>query len=295
MPRQKKEVNENIIKMYNIFTNQMNKSVSMEKQCKRSRINSWFTLIVKYMIFEFLISLVITFITNNCSININSFLSILGYLTLFNICLITYIWKFIDKHNEFSNFIIKNKYISTADFNKMLKKHNTSYSWLIVSSFETTVNLIIKIKTYKHQFNEIMSVRKDILVMSQVFQLSFIKKFLTVQKIENPKTKEDENINYILADLDKTVKDLGSVVKEIYSDFSIIYNKALKEIDKLKEPSEMFYYKVDDKYEFDEVIAFQFRSTLIFMQSYNLFCILDFDKLDVLSKEINDAWDVNNK
>lgn len=287
MPRQKKESNENIIKMYNILTDQMNKSVSMEKQCKRSYINSWFTLIVKYIIFELLISLVITFITNNCSINISSFLSIFGYLTIFNICLIVYIWKFIDKHNEFSNFIIKNKTITTTDFNKMLKKHSTSYSWLIVTSFETTVNLLIKIKTYKYHFNEIMSVRKDILVMSQVFQLSFVKKFLTVQKIEKPKTEQDKNINYLLADLNKSIKDLGNVVKEIYSDFSIIYNKALKEINNLKKPSEIFYYKVDDKYEFDEVIAFQFKSTLQFMSSVNLFSIIDMNKLDALVNDID--------
>ena len=289
MPRQKKETNENIIKMYNILTDQMNKSVSMEKQCKRSYINSWFTLIVKYIIFELLISLVITFITNNCSINIKSFLSIFGYLTLINICLIIYIWKFIDKHHEFSNFIIKNKSISTTDFNKMLKKHSTSYSWLIVTSFETTVNLIIKIKTYKYCFNEIISVRKDILVMSQVFQLSFVKKFLTVQKIEKPKTEQDKHINYLLADLDESVKDLGSGVKEIYSDFSVIYNKALKEIDKLKKPSEMFYYKINEKYEFDEVIAFQFRSTLQFMKSNNLLLIVDMDKLNALIDDISNT------
>lgn len=289
MPRQKKESNENIIKMYNILTDQMNKSVSMEKQCKRSHINSWFTLIVKYIIFELLMSLVITFITNNCSLNIKSFLSIFGYLTIFNVCLIVYIWKFIDKHNEFSNFIIKNKTINTTDFNRMLKKHSTSYSWLIVTSFETTVNLIINIKTYKYHLNEIMNVRTDIIVMSQAFQLNFIKKFLTVQKIKNPKNDQDKHINYLLADLDKSIKDLGNVVKEIYSDFSIIYNKAIKEINNLNNPLEMFYYKIDDKYEFDEVIAFQFKSTLQFMSSVNLFSIIDMNKLDTLVNDIDES------
>ena len=78
MPKQKKENNENIIKMYDILTNQINKSFSIEKQCKRSYINSWIMLIFKYIVFELLMSSVITFIINNNFINIKLFLSIFG-------------------------------------------------------------------------------------------------------------------------------------------------------------------------------------------------------------------------
>lgn len=282
MPKQKKENNENIIKMYDILTNQINKSFSMEKQCKRSYINSWIMLIFKYIVFELLISSIVTFITNNNVINIKLFLSIFGYLSIFNVCLIGYIWKFIDKHDEFHNFIIKNKTIYTTNFDEMVKKHNTSFSWVIVTSFETTVNLIIKIKAYKYNLNEIIDVRNDILLMSLLFQLSFIKKFLIIQKIKNPKNEKNKNINCLLTDLDNCLNNLGKNVKESYSDFSIIYNKALKEINKLNKPSEMFYYKVDGKYKFNEIIGFQFRNALKFIRNNNLFCIIDVNKFNVL-------------
>lgn len=289
MTKQRKTNNENIIKVYNIFTNQMNKSYSMEKECKKYYIISWLTLITQYIIYELLLSLTITFITNEFSINIYFFLSFFGYSSIISIWLIVYIWKFIDKHNEFSNFIIKNKTINTTDFNKMVKKHNTSYLWPIITSFETTINLIINIKAYKYKINEILSVRQDIGMISKVVQLKFIKKFLTVQKIKNPKNEQEDEINYWLTDLDKCIVDLGEDIKEIYSDFSVIFNKALKEIDKFKEPLEMFYYKVDGKYKFDEIIAFQFISTLKFIKSINIFSIIDTNKLNTLNECINKA------
>ena len=44
----------------------------------------------------------------------------------------------------------------------------------------------------------------------------------------------------------------------------------------------MFYYKVDGKYKFNEIIGFQFRNALKFIRDNNLFCIIDVNKFNVL-------------
>ena len=56
----------------------------------------------------------------------------------------------------------------------------------------------------------------------------------------------------------------------------------MKEINKLNNPSEMFYYKDDGKYKFNEIIGFQFRNALKFIRNNNLFCIIDVNKFNVL-------------